>query len=125
MNKPELFKELENRTININGHNIEVKLRVFTMYDEGYDSSLDDEATLEKLDRGDYQPYGVIVTASALGEEGTGSIWGVLVGSQDDVQSCLDFYGPDLIDEALNELKDLIEKQIEKFSAYSEVSREN
>lgn len=116
--KPELFKNLESETIKINGQDVEVKLRVLTLFDESYDSSLDDDITLEKLDRGDYQPMGVIVEATALGETESDSIWGCLIGSPQDVESTLDCY-PDLKSNALDSLRIQIESQVEKFSKYT------
>lgn len=110
--------------VEINGKLALVKVTAKVYFDECY--SVDDLECFEneeqraeyirKLDRGDLTPCGVVVEATALGCEGSDSLWAVMVSKPEDVTGCIEDNG--MIQQAIGDLKTNILNHIETLKPY-------
>jgi hypothetical protein len=109
--------------IELNGKQVACRVVMKTVYDDCYSADSEDFENemqkarhIQKLESGDLVPVGVIVTALALGCEGSDSLWAVVTSGEYTAQNAMEDHG--MTENALDDLKKNIQAQIDALKPY-------
>lgn len=121
MNRPYEKIELENRQIEINGHKVTALVRLELYYDENFELDWDfepgeKEKLVNQINNNILTPTGIVVKATALGEEGFDSCWGFLFKNLEEALEEVKSTG--FVDSALKSLEQTIQEKLQTFAPY-------